>query len=196
MSGDRLPQDAPNTPEEWQREWRVLTERMLAEPTSWQAQRWRLHEWEYEPPVEFVRELLTLWYQAGAVYGALDERAREIENEAGFIFRPEAHPEWGRAVRAIDVLVSGEKSRRIREQLDRGLAVGCTERPAGRRRRRRVMPDPAARFEDARKALVAREQALSKMAVATEMGIDRGTLDGYIRDGLVPPYPWEALTPR
>lgn len=61
------------------------------------------------------------------------------------------------------------------------------------RRRKRVpyaVGDPRRAYTTACAALIERNVALTKQNIATEMGVDRGTLNGYIRDfGL--PYPPE-----
>ena len=64
--------------------------------------------------------------------------------------------------------------------------------PGSVRRRAAALPDPAGSLDAALLALDKRDGRLTKQNVATEMGIDRGTLTGYIDRGEVPSYPWEA----
>jgi hypothetical protein len=54
-------------------------------------------------------------------------------------------------------------------------------------RRSRGLGDPRARFMDALATLRGRDGRLTKRAVATEMGVDPGTLNGYMASGIVPP---------
>jgi hypothetical protein len=64
-------------------------------------------------------------------------------------------------------------------------------------RRARGLPDPEATFHRAlRDAINLDEGRLSKTAIAAHMGIDRKTLTAYIKDGLIPPPPWESLVAK
>jgi hypothetical protein len=65
----------------------------------------------------------------------------------------------------------------------------------GAPRRSRTLADPTRAFWEALAAVRASETRLTQKAVATQMGIDRGTLRQYIADGLVPEKPWEGLRP-
>lgn len=62
-------------------------------------------------------------------------------------------------------------------------------------RRARAIPDPPGAFALAIAELRRLDAKLSRTAVATEMGIDRGTLSDYIVEGLVPEPPWEQWSP-
>ena len=62
-----------------------------------------------------------------------------------------------------------------------------------KRRRARGLPDPRGAFDAAIADLRDKDLTLSRQAVAAAMHIDRGTLQGYIRDGSVPAPPWEGL---
>ena len=63
----------------------------------------------------------------------------------------------------------------------------------GKAPRSKGTADPAGKFWRAVQSLRERDGTLSRTAVATEMGIDRGTLSAYIAEGLVPTPPWEGL---
>jgi hypothetical protein len=67
------------------------------------------------------------------------------------------------------------------------------EPSVGRHRRSRILPDTAAAFWETIAQLRRKRTRLTRQAVATQMTIDRGTLANYIRDGFVPPPPWEGL---
>lgn len=73
------------------------------------------------------------------------------------------------------------------------LALLATARGHTTARRSRALADPRGRFMEALAALRERDARLTKRAMATEMGIDPGTLNGYVRDGIVPPFPWEKV---
>jgi hypothetical protein len=128
-----------------------------------------LGRWEGE--IEFYIER---GYADDEIEDEFDRQARQGSN---VIFtRSGEHVEWG--------TLHGRRT---------VLALLATARGHTTARRSRALADPRGRFMEALTALRERDARLTKSAMATEMGIDPGTLNGYVKDGIVPPFPWEKV---
>jgi len=99
-----LPADAPSTDDAWETEWRVFVERMRGEPDNPWTIRFRLHELTTDPPTDFKRRFLTVWYVAS-----------DQSPQPGI--RPKG-PAYEGLVTRLDQLVSGERTRQVRWRLE------------------------------------------------------------------------------
>jgi hypothetical protein len=157
-----LAADAPSTGAEWAAEWAVIVEKMRAEPASPWTVRYRLPDLA-DPPADFKRRFLTIWGYAGG------QAPRAGIRPAGGGYRA--------LVTRLDELVSGERSRQIRER----VAVG-----ADAAKPRPIPPRSADRVRQCREAVarLRRDRVyVTASAIYAATGITREAIAGYVRNG-------------
>jgi hypothetical protein len=183
-----LPSDAPGSPEEWATEYGVAVERMRDEPDNDWAERLRLHQIAGDPPLDFKRRFMTVWYYAS------EQAPMPGIRPTGTDYVP--------LVALMDRLVSAERSRQIREGIAGAQPDTEANAPVKRRGRRPLTEDRVrADLERALAQLAERgilrpsswEQIASEHEGLTEFGMSKDMLK-IRRDRF--PAPFRELVPH
>ena len=95
-----LGEGSPTTEAEWAIEYAVMVERMREEPQGWHAKRWPLPKLATDPLPDFKRRFVTLW------------RYSFLPHAEGLPATPNHY-----ILQRMDLLVSDERNRQIRERL-------------------------------------------------------------------------------
>jgi hypothetical protein len=176
-----LGEGSPTTEAEWAIEYAVMVERMREEPQGWHAKRWPLPKLATDPLPDFKRRFVTLW------------RYSFLPHAEGLPATPNHY-----ILQRMDLLVSDERNRQIRERLL--VAGGPVNGPPPRSRRRgrpswhRDVFDEhyEAAVRDARSAAV-RIVAKHFRALDGNVGIDPSSLARLLRRRTLPPGVKDAM---
>jgi hypothetical protein len=176
-----LGEGSPTTEAEWAIEYAVIIERMREEPRGWHAKRWPLPGLVTDPLPDFKRRWVTLW-----LYSSLPH----VEG-------PPATPNHY-ILQRMDLLVSDERNRQIRERVRLAGGRASGPPPAARRRgrpswHRHVFDEHYEAAVRAAGSAVVRVVAKHFRALDGDIGIDPASLARLLRRRSLPPGAKDAL---
>jgi hypothetical protein len=176
-----LREGSPTTEAEWAIEYAVMVERMREEPQGWHAKRWPLPELATDPLPDFRRRWVTLW-----LYCPLPHLEGLPATLNHFILQ------------RMDLLLSDERNRQIRERLRVAGGPASGPPPAARRRgrpswHRHVFDEHYEAAVRAARSAAVRVVAKHFRALDGDIGIDPASLARLLRRRSLPPGAKDAL---